>query len=141
MPEKIQTIAVDFDGVIHKYSKGFNGGEIYDKPVRNAFKGIQYLQKMGFAVYIHSTRDPQQIIEWMENHAPEIKCAQVPSTDFFWNYTDVVGVTDRKLPAVGYIDDRAVPFGRGGMMSWSDVVTFFVSQDMDALELEEAKET
>lgn len=28
-----KTIVFDFDGVIHRYSKGWQNGSIYDKPV------------------------------------------------------------------------------------------------------------
>ena len=38
-------IAVDFDGVIHKGSKGFYDGTVYDKPVENVKKGLEVLSK------------------------------------------------------------------------------------------------
>ena len=135
--ERPTTLAIDFDGVIHKYSEGWKDGSIYDEPINNAFKGIKYLQKMGFAVFIHSSRDPQQIVDWMEENAPDIKCQQVPPTDMFWNYTEILGVTDRKLPAVAYLDDRAIKFGRSGLMSWTDVVVTFMGQELDGWETKE----
>lgn len=35
-----RTIAVDFDGVIHKYSKGWQNGSIYDEPVEGAKEAL-----------------------------------------------------------------------------------------------------
>lgn len=34
------TISIDFDGVIHQYSKGWQNGEIYDPPIRGAARFI-----------------------------------------------------------------------------------------------------
>jgi len=34
------TIAVDFDGVIHQYSKGWEDGSIYDKPVKGVRQAL-----------------------------------------------------------------------------------------------------
>lgn len=115
------TIAIDFDGVIHRYSEGWKDGEIYDTPVPGAFEAIQALQDKGAAVFIFSTRDPYQIADWMNRFAPDIECEVLPP-DFgvFWNGKNrtprhdasdrVVGITQRKLAATCYIDDKAIPF-------------------------------
>ncbi|MEO0641374.1 MAG: hypothetical protein AAFY70_16695 [Bacteroidota bacterium] len=49
-------IAIDFDGVLHLYSKGWNGGEIYDPPVPGAKEAMQKLKAQGHTLYIFSTR-------------------------------------------------------------------------------------
>ena len=41
----MKTIAIDFDGVIHKYSKGWHDGTIYDKANEGAFEFIRELMK------------------------------------------------------------------------------------------------
>ena len=38
-----KVIAIDFDGVIHKNSKGFYDGTIYDEPIDGVKKSLQYL--------------------------------------------------------------------------------------------------
>lgn len=100
------TISLDFDGVIHQYSKGWNGGEIYDEAIKGAKEFIDKLLADGYSVFILSTRDSNQIIKWFNDPKYQIV------TEFikFWNYKGIVGVTNRKLPAHIYIDDRAYKF-------------------------------
>lgn len=136
-----KTIAIDFDGVIHKYSKGWQDGSIYDKPVSGVFDAIETLFDVGYSVFIFSTRSPKQIKKWMEEncYASEYELMGMgndprPSKNYttysftieiipfwkkFWNKHYVVGVTKRKLPAHCYIDDRALRFEG----NWQDTLT------------------
>ena len=41
--ENSKQLAIDFDGVIHKNSKGFYDGTIYDQPVEGTLESIKYL--------------------------------------------------------------------------------------------------
>lgn len=56
MAKRIKTIAVDFDGVLHAYSKGWHDGTIYDKPVEGAAAAMYKLLELGYEVVIYSTR-------------------------------------------------------------------------------------
>ena len=51
-----KTIVFDFDGVIHKYSKGWQDGSIYDEPVPGIKTIIDELGKENYEVVIVSTR-------------------------------------------------------------------------------------
>tara|TARA_Y100000034_G_scaffold125361_1_gene174774 strand:- start:199 stop:582 length:384 start_codon:yes stop_codon:yes gene_type:complete len=53
--ESDEVIAIDFDGVIHKNSKGFNDGTIYDEPVEGVKKGLEYLSK-SYKLVIYSCK-------------------------------------------------------------------------------------
>ena len=134
-----QTIAIDFDGVIHKYSKGWQDGKCYDDEVDGVFKAIDMLMTK-YTVFIFSTRNRRQIKEWLIQRVYESDYVHNgmgnDPTDFrwpkytftveiipfwvkFWNKKNVLGITKRKLPAMVYIDDRALCF-RG---DWSETIS------------------
>jgi phosphoglycolate phosphatase-like HAD superfamily hydrolase len=92
------TVLVDFDGVIHKYSKGWQDGTAYDEPMDGAKEALEKLTNDGYKVVIFSTRDSGQIYEWLRKYQ-------------FPRYR----VTNVKEPAVALIDDRAIRF-----TSWHD---------------------
>jgi hypothetical protein len=97
----MQTIAIDFDGVIHKYSKGWNGGVIYDDPVEGAVEAYYELIKNYNVVIFTAREDTDAVKKWMEKHF-----------DFEKNlghfYEPIV--TNIKPPAIAYIDDRGITF-------------------------------
>ena len=110
------TIAVDFDGVIHAYSRGWQDGTIYDPPLPGALEGLRALMR-DQAVFIHTTRPASQVARWIEQQSGYgIECTtRIPRRGWlrrpgFWNERNVLLVTDRKLAAVAYVDDRAIRF-------------------------------
>jgi hypothetical protein len=89
-----ETIAVDFDGVIHKYSKGWENGACYDIPVNGAVEAIKELQRK-YIVIIFTARTGATLNnakKWLTKYG--IECP----------------VTNRKPKAKFYIDDRAIVF-------------------------------
>jgi hypothetical protein len=139
-----QAVAIDFDGVIHKYSKGWQDGTIYDDPIPGAFEMIRYLMQEDYSVFIMSVRSAWQIQRWLDKHLwmRDAFITREESLDKqawlddkryfygyrseviwnpfqkFWNKKWVLGVTNYKLNAVTYIDDRALRF-----TSWEQVQT------------------
>jgi hypothetical protein len=106
----VQTVAVDFDGVIHAYSRGWQDGTIYDEPIPGAIEGIRALQGR-YAVYVFTSREPVSVCHWLEERdIPATVDLPPDNVPDFWNSQAVVLVTNRKLPAVAYLDDRAVRF-------------------------------
>jgi hypothetical protein len=105
----VRAVAVDFDGVIHAYSEGWKDGTIYDVPMGGAVEGLQKLMEF-FAVFVHTTRQPYPVAQWLEEHGipafVELESAGRPRE--FWDEQGRVLVTNRKLPAFVYIDDRAI---------------------------------
>jgi hypothetical protein len=155
-----RTVAIDFDGVIHKYSKGWQEGIIYDGVVTGAIKAINQLVFDGYSVFIFSTRTPKVIKKWLkDNHSNyllymskddfmdqfypmtkiddeiikaeenvntklqyKLKCISV--FDKFWNEKNVIGITNRKLPAACYVDDRSLTFKGDWITTLNDIESF-----------------
>ena len=99
-------ICLDFDGVIHKNSKGFYDGTVYDDPFPGAKNALERLSKdYVIVVYSAKARKDRMLIngktgveliwEWLKKN----------DMDKF-----VKDVTAEKPRAVFYIDDKAVRF-------------------------------
>jgi ribonucleotide monophosphatase NagD (HAD superfamily) len=106
MSRKRYSIAVDFDGVIHRYGRGWHDGTIYDEPVPGAREALARIHR-GYRVVILTTRvnpalhggDAQlaSVEAWLEQHG-------------FVRGEHWDEVTHEKVPALVYIDDRALHF-------------------------------
>ncbi len=96
----MKTLAIDFDGVVHRYSRGWQDGAIYDPPVHGAREALLRLNAAGYRLVLHTTRvrDAEQVkplYDWLDENGMH---------GLFH------GITDRKPLAVAYIDDRAIHF-------------------------------
>jgi hypothetical protein len=104
------TIAIDFDGVIHAYSKGWQGGAIYDPPVPGAIDGLRDLMKRD-AVFVFTARaNLDDVAAWLTSHGIPAIVDEPGAARWFWDDRDRLLVTWHKLPATVYIDDRALRF-------------------------------
>lgn len=102
-----KTIAIDFDGVIHTYDKGWGDGTIYGELIPGSEAAIRSLMD-DYAVIIFTTRWPAQVAVWIEQQT-EIPCT-TEHDEVFWNEQGILLITNHKYPAVAYIDDRAIKF-------------------------------
>lgn len=85
-----KTICVDFDGVLNEYN-GYEEGDL-GEPLTGSKEFIKELRKK-YKVVILTSRPKEQVSYWLrDNCFPSMK------------------VTNRKVPAVAYIDDRAIQF-------------------------------
>lgn len=103
-----RTVCVDFDGVIHAYRRGWADGSVYDDPIPGAIDGLRALQG-DFAVVVFTSRDVEQVVPWLQRYGLDVAADGNPPV-VFWPHQDQILVTNRKLPAVAYLDDRAVRF-------------------------------
>ena len=118
-----KTIAVDFDGVIHKYSKGWQSGAIYDEPIEGVHGALMTLMN-DYAVYIFTTRNIQEVVAWMNSNfwgkgEMGFRTIIMPEDMKFWQGRELA-VSNRKLPAIAYIDDRGIRF-----TNWKDTLNYF----------------
>ena len=107
------TIAIDFDGTIHKYSKGWHDGSIYDTPIEGCFEALNQLWKDGYEIVIYTCRANSKeclsdLFKWMYAWQDEL---QLPF---------VFTVTSQKPVAKCYIDDRGIRF-----TNWKDMLAYF----------------
>jgi hypothetical protein len=104
------TIAFDFDGVIHKYRKGWQDGSVYDSLNFNILCMIKELLYNGHNVLICSARSPYQIKRTLKNNKVNIPVEIIPFWKKFWNKKYCLGITRRKIVWDVLVDDRVIPF-------------------------------
>lgn len=114
-----KSIAIDFDGVIHAYSRGWFTKDIYDPPVLGAYQAIKTLSA-AYGVFIFSARSSREILPWCRTQFPDLRFQIIGPKVTYWNRKRVIGITNRKLPALAYVDDRGVRF-----TNWADIVNYF----------------
>jgi len=102
-----KTIAVDLDGVIHVYSRGWHDGTMYDKAVAGSHNALADLVSRGFHVAIVTARlNPKydatntqrnNVTQWLSDHDYVVGK----------HYHELI---NNKPAALAYIDDRAIAF-------------------------------
>jgi len=116
-PDETYQIGIDFDGVIHKCSKGFYDGTIYDPPIEGAREALERLSKK-FVIIMYSAkaRKDRMLIEGKTG------------IELIWEWLEkydmkqfVKEVTAEKPRAVFYIDDKAVRFEGNWDNTFSDL--------------------
>jgi len=120
---KGKVAAIDFDGVIHQYSNGWQKGIIYDEVVPGAKEGVTALKDAGYHIMIYTTRtNPQfrkkgepeqydQLVQYLEKH-------QIPY--------DRIYVGSGKPMAHLYLDDRGISFNGDWKKAVNDILKFEV---------------
>ncbi len=93
-PDGRQNVCVDLDGVLNTYDQWVSP-EFFHEPREGAREFLRQLHQAGFRVVVLTVRWHEWVRAWLEKHG---------MSEF------VDEVTDRKPPAVAYIDDRAVCF-------------------------------
>lgn len=89
---KIPTVVLDFDGVIHDYSDGWQGPEPTGTLIRGAYNAIIQLKAAGVRVEIFSTRPKANIEAFLKRFAMQHLVDEV---------------RDGKPYYIAFFDDRA----------------------------------
>jgi len=110
-----KNISIDFDGVIHDWSKGWHDGTCYGEPIKGALEAIKLLSKkyqiIVFTAKCRPDRPPingktgkQLVIEWLKKY---------DLLDYIFE------VTHEKPRAMIYIDDKGYRF-----QSWNNTIKY-----------------
>jgi phosphoheptose isomerase len=105
-PDELINLGIDFDGVIHKNSKGYYDGTIYDEPIEGVHEALKTLSDKYTLILFTTKAKPDRglingrhtvelIWEWLKKH----------NLDQY-----ISKVTSEKPRAVVYIDDKALRF-------------------------------
>ena len=120
-PDEQVNIGIDFDGVIHKNSKGFYDGTVYDEPVEGSYDALEKISGMyDVIVYTAKAKSDRGLINGKTG------------IQLVWDWLRkndmakfVTKVTAEKPRAVAYIDDKAVRFDK-----WNECLDNLKSLDI-----------
>tara|TARA_R100001443_G_scaffold112828_1_gene126844 strand:- start:8228 stop:9217 length:990 start_codon:yes stop_codon:yes gene_type:complete len=111
---ELNTLAIDFDGVIHTFDKGWHDGTCYGDPIEGSLEAIEELAKYWRIIVFSAKVKPDRplvngksgyelVDEWLINHG----------------IRDLIDeITFEKPRADYYIDDKAIEF-KG---DWSEII-------------------
>ena len=105
-PDETEQIGVDFDGVIHKNSKGFFDGSVYDEPVDNIETLLKELSsKYKLVLFSAKARKDRMLINGKTGEELIHDWLVEKNLRHYF-----IEITSEKPRAVCYIDDKAVYF-------------------------------
>ena len=109
------TIAIDFDGVIHKSSKGVYDGSIYDGVVEDTKDALEYLsRKYKLVIFSCRSRPDRPIVNGKNGTESIWEWLKENNLDEY-----ISDVTSIKPRAKYYIDDKGIRFE-----NWVDILEF-----------------
>lgn len=104
--KELKNIAIDFDGVVHTFDKGWHDGTCYGKPIHNSLEALRSIaETWNIIIFTAKARPDRPLVngkngvelvwEWLKKH----------------NVDDLIDeVTWEKPRAEYYIDDKAIEF-------------------------------
>lgn len=114
--------AVDFDGVIHPYTQGYQGPGVFEAPYSDTREALLELKSMGYGIVINTCRgETDQIKAYMKQYDlyyDKVNC----HTE--WNEKGFIP-NSSKIHADVYIDDRSIRHN-GDWLCTLDKVMHFV---------------
>ena len=112
---ELNNVAIDFDGVIHNFNKGWYDGTCYGKPIKGSVEAIKKLsEKFRIIIFTAKVKSSRPIVngkdglelvtDWLEKHG-------------LLDYINEI--TCEKPRAQIYIDDKGYKFE-----NWSDTLNY-----------------
>ena len=114
MEEQLNNLAIDFDGVVHTFDKGWHDGTCYGDPIEGSLDALRSLsQKYNLIIFSAKVRPDRPLVngktgkelvdEWLTKYGVR-DC--------------VVDITHEKPRAEYYIDDKAISFTN----NWDEIL-------------------
>ena len=112
--DETRNVAVDFDGVIHKSSKGYYDGTIYDEPIEGSRESLKKLsEKYDVVIFTCKSKPDRGLVNGKTG------------TQLVWEWLEkydmakfVSKVTSEKPRAKVYIDDKGINF-----QNWKETIS------------------
>jgi len=126
----MKTICIDFDGVLHDYSKVWQGEDVFGHMIPNADTGTSVLKKKGWTIIIFTTRKKTSTLEkWLKDNNI--------TYDHINENPDQPENTSGKIIADVYLDDRGICF-RGRWDEWlvRDILEFETWEERQKKDIE-----
>ena len=111
---ELKNIAVDFDGVIHTFDKGWHDGTCYGEPIEGSLEALKSLSKnYNVIIFSAKVRPDRPLVNG--------KTGKQLVQDWLVKYDVIQYVSDityEKPRAEYYIDDKAIKFEN----NWKDIL-------------------
>lgn len=112
--EELHNIAIDFDGVVHTFDKGWHDGTCYGEPIEGSLEAIELLsRRYNIIIFSAKVRPDRPLVngktgkelvqEWLQKYN-------------VMQYVD--DITHEKPRAQFYIDDKAIRFEN----NWKEIL-------------------
>lgn len=106
--ESRKTVVLDFNGVLDTY-QGWTGVATAYPPRPGTEDFLKKLITAGFKIIILTAVNAQEVCEWLFKHHLE---------DYIYD------VTNEKVPALVYLDDRGITFTGDFEKAFNDIINF-----------------
>jgi hypothetical protein len=121
-PTAHKVICVDFDATLCPWGELF--AEPYPEPMPGAVRAMKALREAGYRIVIYTSRFSAT---WIQAEGQDIK-DHAKYVSGFLDHHDIPwdSITAEKIPAVAYIDDRAIHYdGKPG--TWAKIARRFTA--------------
>ena len=96
-----EVVCIDFDGVLNESEGPYQGGNHCGKPIRQGMNLLRMIIAHGYQpVILTARKGTDSVAEWLGTHG----------------FSGLM-VTNHKVPAIAYIDDRAIHFDGSSALS------------------------
>ena len=114
MEDQLSNLAIDFDGVVHTFDKGWHDGTCYGEPIEGSLEAIKSLSEhWNIIIFSAKVRPDRPLVNGMSGYELVDKWLEKHGVR---NY--VSEITHEKPRAKFYIDDKAIEFKN----NWDEIL-------------------